>query len=137
MIFQHVLGPKKYPRTNLRILPDHKWSADRSLGNTALHERTRLLIFFNLFQPFTTRHGQWTFTTLDSINNVQLQIKCISALKWTKKMIGKKTTLLIYSPMDGMIVQIVSRIVCRLNILLGNFQSFNGIFFCYIKYRWS
>ena len=34
--FLHVFGPNKFPRTNLRILMDHKWSVDRSSGNTAI-----------------------------------------------------------------------------------------------------
>ena len=38
----HVLDPKKFPRTNLRTLADHKWSADRSLGNTGLDENYKI-----------------------------------------------------------------------------------------------
>ena len=37
MTFSHILGSKKFSQTNLGILADHKWSADRSLGNTDIH----------------------------------------------------------------------------------------------------
>ncbi len=44
----HVLDPKKFPRTNLRVLADHKWSANRSLGNTGLYSN-QLPKNFSLF----------------------------------------------------------------------------------------
>ena len=48
----HVLDPKKIPRTNLRILADHKWSADRSLGNTALDSKIVSKVVFTIKNIF-------------------------------------------------------------------------------------
>ena len=36
IVFLHGLVPKNFPRTNLMIVADHKWSADRSLRKTYL-----------------------------------------------------------------------------------------------------